>query len=96
MIRPTTALLACALLVSCRSGAPGPAPAVMPIGSLPTAPQDAPVTVEGRVTARFDALGGWFLQDAGDGDPATSDAVFVHASAGQPLPEPGTHVRVTG
>ena len=96
MIRPTTALLACALLVSCRSGAPGPAPAVMPIGSLPTAQQDAPVTVEGRVTARFDALGGWFLQDAGDGDPATSDAVFVHASAGQPLPEPGTHVRVTG
>src|SRR5687768_14078716 len=40
-----------------------------------------PVTVEGVVTAvRSDAGSGagWFLQDAGDGDEATSDALWVH------------------
>jgi len=36
------------------------------------------VTVEGVITADFSVgLGGWFVQDAGDGDPATSDALFV-------------------
>lgn len=36
------------------------------------------VIVEGVVTGNFvRGLGGFFLQDAGDGDPATSDAVFV-------------------
>jgi len=95
MIRHTAALLACALLVACRTGAPG-ADSAMPIGNLAMAPQDAKVTVQGRVTARFDALGGWFVQDAGDGDPATPDAVFVQGPAGDALPEVGAHVRVSG
>lgn len=56
------------------------------------------VVVEGVVTA---ALGnpegasrrGWFLQDAGDGDAATSDALFVVDEGGPP---PGERVRVQG
>ena len=36
------------------------------------------VIVEGVITGYFiDGLGGFFLQDAGDGDAATSDALFV-------------------
>ncbi|WP_165967453.1 ExeM/NucH family extracellular endonuclease [Luteimonas aestuarii] len=38
------------------------------------------VTVEGVVTADMrEGLGGWFVQDAGDGDPATSDGLFIAA-----------------
>jgi predicted extracellular nuclease len=56
------------------------------------------VVIEGVVTA---ALGnpegaprrGWFLQDAGDGDAATSDALFVIDEGGPP---PGERVRVQG
>lgn len=37
-----------------------------------------PVIVQGVVTGDFrDGLGGFFLQDSGDGDAATSDALFV-------------------
>ena len=37
-----------------------------------------PVIVRGVITGDFrDGLGGFFLQDAGDGDAATSDALFV-------------------
>lgn len=40
------------------------------------------VIVEGVVTGNFiRGLGGFFLQDAGDGDPVTSDAVFVEQAA---------------
>ena len=36
------------------------------------------VIVEGVVTGQFiEGLGGFFLQDAGDGDGGTSDALFV-------------------
>lgn len=49
------------------------------------------VTVAGVVTAiRSD---GWFVQDGGDGDPATSDAVFV---TGLPVPAVGERVRIHG
>ena len=48
-------------------------------------------TVEGVVTAiRSD---GWFVQDGGDRDPATSDALFV---VGRPAPAVGERVRVHG
>src|SRR5690606_42154467 len=41
---------------------------------------DQHVTVEGVVTGNFARyLGGWFVQDGGDGDPATSDGLFVVA-----------------
>lgn len=52
------------------------------------------VVVEGVVTAAFgNRLGGWFLQDAGDGNAATSDALFV--AAGE-TPMLGQRVRVRG
>ncbi|NOT88176.1 MAG: ExeM/NucH family extracellular endonuclease [Lysobacter sp.] len=52
------------------------------------------VSIEGVVTAvPDDSLGGWFLQDTGDRDPATSDALFVLGEGG---PAVGTHVRVHG
>lgn len=52
------------------------------------------VVVEGVVTSVFGGgLGGWFLQDAGDGDAATSDALFV---ADTETPVVGQRVRVRG
>jgi len=93
--RPTLLLLACAVLAACRTTAPADA-APMPIGQLHAAPAGQAVNVAGRVTARFEDLGGWFLQDAGDGDARTPDAVFVRAVDGEPAPEVGAHVRVRG
>lgn len=56
---------------------------------------DREVVVAGTVTARLDGGdGGWFLQDAGDGDGATSDGVFV-ASGGERVAV-GERVRVRG
>jgi len=58
------------------------------------------VSVQGVVTATFsgpDALGGFFLQDPlGDGDPATSDAVFIEERPGLAPPRPGDVLRVVG
>lgn len=57
------------------------------------------VVVEGIVTAAMrgeplaDELDGWFLQDAGDGDATTSDALFVIDKGGPPI---GERVRVRG
>lgn len=59
------------------------------------------VTVEGRVSADFGAaggrgnLGGWFVQDGGDGDPASSDALFVTGALAPGLAI-GSAVRVHG
>lgn len=54
------------------------------------------VTVEGMVTADLrQGLGGVFVQDAGDGDPATSDALFVPAAADQAL-QVGQWLRISG
>ena len=53
------------------------------------------VTVPAVVTAVEPGLGGFYLQDpAGDGDPATSDGLFVFG--GSPVPAVGDRVRVTG
>ncbi|MDQ3617509.1 MAG: ExeM/NucH family extracellular endonuclease [Pseudomonadota bacterium] len=61
------------------------------------------VTVEGMVTADFrgdSGLGGVFLQDDGDGNPLTSDALFVPAAADvvvdQTALRRGQQVRVHG
>src|SRR5690606_12792853 len=57
---------------------------------------DRSVTVEGVVTGNFGRhLGGWFVQDAGDGDAATSDAIFVVAGEDPGL-RAGDKVRVHG
>lgn len=60
------------------------------------------VTVEGVVTADFtQGLGGFYLQDAGDGDASTSDGIFVQYTPapdieGLPRPVVGLRFRVTG
>lgn len=56
------------------------------------------VRVQGVVTVRFAGLDGFFLQDPrGDGDPSTSDALFVHGTTGGPAaPSPGDVVQVAG
>ena len=59
---------------------------------------DDQVTVRGTVTATFQSLEqlrGFYIQDAaGDGDPATSDGIFVQASS--PEVASGQAVQVTG
>lgn len=72
------------------------------IGSLPRAPgTDAgPVRVEGVVTADFrSGLGGFYLQDAGDGDPATPDALLVQVRPDLAMPTefgPGMRCQASG
>lgn len=55
------------------------------------------VTVEGVVVGDFQEGGydGYYVQDAGDGDPATSDGLFVYAPGGAAV-DAGDQVRVTG
>ena len=56
------------------------------------------VIVQGVITGQFiEGLGGFFLQDAGDGDAGTSDALFVvPAKALKPRLRAGDAVRVQG
>ena len=97
------------LLAGCESPAtatPGPqsstADGILPIGQVQGAAATSPlldreVVVEGVVTGNFSRhLGGWFLQDAGDGDPATSDAVFVVDDGEASQVRSGDRVRVRG
>lgn len=98
---------AAALLAGCETpgvdpGAAASLPAgVVAIGAVQgdgdTSPLlDREVTVEGVVTGNFGRhLGGWFVQDAGDDDPATSDALFVTSDAAPEL-RSGDRVRVRG
>ncbi len=57
-------------------------------------------TVQGVVVADYEgaspALRGFYLQDAGDGDPATSDGIFVFNGANTNLVGLGDVVQVTG
>nr|WP_161965103.1 ExeM/NucH family extracellular endonuclease [Ornithinimicrobium cerasi] len=56
------------------------------------------VTVEGVVVGAFQGLGsydGYYVQDAGDGDDATSDGIFVYAPGGADVAV-GDRVRVAG
>jgi len=58
----------------------------------------AEVAVEGIVVGDFQdgGKGGYYLQDAtGDGDPATSDGIFIYAPGGAAV-GPGDRVRVRG
>ena len=80
----------------------------IPIGAVQGRGDTSPmvgreVTIEGVVTAVIDSESendvaphtddGWFVQGASDGDPATSDALFVIDSGGPPV---GQRVRVRG
>ena len=54
------------------------------------------VTIEGRVTGDFaEGLNGWFVQDDGDGDAKTSDALFISSSRGMVVHR-GMRLRATG
>ena len=54
------------------------------------------VTTQGVVTGVFPGLHGYFLQDeTGDGNPATSDAVFVYANRARMSVSVGQRVRLT-
>ncbi len=80
-------------------------PAV-PIGSVQGSGETSPAagqtrTVRGVVVGDYEgpspALRGFYLQDpTGDGDPATSDAIFVFNGGNQDLVELGDLVTVTG
>ena len=88
------------LLVAGAAAAQDP---VTTIGTIQGAGERSPrvgkeVVIEGVVTATLrnpeDApRRGWFLQDAGDGDAATSDALFVIDNGGPPA---GERVRIQG
>ncbi|NHA68843.1 ExeM/NucH family extracellular endonuclease [Phycicoccus flavus] len=69
-------------------------------GSGATAAVTGPVTTKGVVVADYEgpapALRGYYLQDLkGDGDPATSDGIFVFTGGADTVSE-GDVVRVTG
>lgn len=56
------------------------------------------VTIQGHVVGSFQGenqFNGYYVQDAGDDDDATSDGIFVYAPGATALPN-GTHVKVTG
>lgn len=65
-------------------------------GPGPASPvADTVQTTEGVVTRKID--GGFFLQDAaGDGDPATSDGIYVFSNDAAASVETGDMVRITG
>jgi predicted extracellular nuclease len=70
----------------------GPAAAAVPIGQVQGAGPRSPlagqaVLVTGTVSADFrEGLGGFYVQDGGDGDSATSDGLFVQAAEGFAFP----------
>ena len=97
-------LLICSLLAPAVFAQPADAPPLRAVGEVQGAGPRSPllgeaVSVEGVVTAVmrhpefFEGRDGWFLQGRNDGDPATSDALFVLDSGGPPV---GTRVRVRG
>ncbi|MBA3929413.1 MAG: endonuclease [Xanthomonas sp.] len=98
---PTLALLATLALPAY---AATPNARVIPIGQVQGEGARSPldgqtVTVEGVVTGLFvEGLGGFFLQDGGDGNANTSDALFVALEEGAPAPtiSAGERVRVRG
>ncbi|WP_330969052.1 ExeM/NucH family extracellular endonuclease [Lysobacter sp. A3-1-A15] len=102
---PTLRLLCTCLLLALAGCRSLELPPVQPIGTVQGAGAESPlagspVWIEGVVTAGLDGAdgaGGVFVQDAGDGDLATSDALFV---TGMPtvatLPEVGQRIRVHG
>jgi hypothetical protein len=104
MSLPPFRLLLPVLLAGCASaGTDTRIPdAPLPIGRVQGSGDRSPllgedVRVEGVVTADLRAgLGGVFVQDSGDGDPRTSDAVFVLVEGTGGEFSPGTRLRVAG
>jgi predicted extracellular nuclease len=106
-VRPLALSLSLLLVAGCTTP-PAPTADSVRIGTVQGSAERSAlvgrtVVVEGTVVADFDGgpgsdgdLGGWFVQDAGDGDPATSDALLVlPATAATDLAR-GDAVRVRG
>jgi len=104
-VRFPALLLAACLVAGCElppdPAAPRAPGDVLAIGAVQGTGEASPlldqhVTVEGVVTGNFARyLGGWFVQDGGDGDPATSDGLFVVADHAPEL-RAGDRVRLHG
>src|SRR5688572_28822515 len=102
-IRVLPAALASCLLLGCTTSSLRHDP-VVAIGAVQGRNAQSPlvgqqVTVEGVVTALHrdsESGAGWFLQDAGDGDESTSDALWVHDPEGLAGVKPDDRVRVSG
>ena len=77
-------------------------PAVTPIFTIQGSGAASPlvgqsVTTQGVVTGVFPGLHGYFLQDeTGDGNPATSDGIFVYANRSLVSVTVGQRIQVTG
>ena len=86
------------VLSSACASAVTPIPAIQGTGA--TVALTGPQTVRGVVVGDYEgaspALRGFYLQDAGDGDPATSDGIFIFNGGNQDLVEVGDIVTVTG
>lgn len=100
-MRHLPSLLALSLSFALVAPATAKGPAVTAIGQVQGSGgrsplEGKPVTIEGAVTADLRAgLGGVFVQDAGDGDAATSDALFVQLDPAQNA-SVGQWLRITG
>ncbi len=101
-MRCTPSLLALALAACSGAALATPSkPVVLPVGSVQGTADRSPyegktVTIEAVVTADMrEGLGGIYVQDAGDGNDATSDALFVQLPAGQQV-QAGQWLRITG
>jgi predicted extracellular nuclease len=93
-------LLAPCLLAGC-STLPGADADAIAIGRVQGTGAQSPllgqtVTIEGVVSQRAGTAGDWFVQDSGDGDAATSDAILVVDSQTPAPIQPGDRVRVRG
>lgn len=83
------------------SGTACPAATITSIAAIQGSGASSPlvnstVTIRGRVVADFQGtneLSGFFVQDAGDGNAATSDGIFVYSTTAVAL---GNSVQVTG
>ncbi len=90
------------LLYLAACGSPG-GPVALPIGEVQGSAArsdyiDQRVAVEGVVVGgTVEGLGGVFVQDPeGDGDPATSEGIFVELASGTPSPDRFQRIRVVG
>ncbi len=95
-------LLVCVAAAGCATPS-GRADGVLAMGEVQGRGQRSPLegrpaVVEGVLSADLrEGLGGFFIQDAGDGDPATSDALFVVSLPGQGDPVgAGDRLRIEG
>lgn len=95
-LRPVLLALACAAALPALARTP-----LHPIGTVQGSGASSPllgqrVVVQGQLTADMRAgLGGFFLLGADDGNPATSDGIFVQTQADDSLPA-GPWLQVTG